>query len=92
MLKPKVINEVAVLTQAISVRSCERIVRSKENLVLASIGSSIGPHNCPDVDSVFFSSDNYLDFPSQIVQDEFQDPYRPLRVLLTIRDSDITAR
>jgi hypothetical protein len=36
MVKPKVIKEVAVLTQAISVRSWESNVRSKENLVLAS--------------------------------------------------------
>jgi hypothetical protein len=43
MLKPKVIKEVAVLTQDISVRSWESIVRSKENLTLASaaIASSI---------------------------------------------------
>jgi len=38
MAKPKVIKEVAVLTQDMRVRSWESVVRSKDNLVLVSMG------------------------------------------------------
>jgi len=36
MVKPKVINDAAVLTQAMSVRSCESNVAQKKTLLLAS--------------------------------------------------------
>ncbi len=55
MVKPKVINEVAVLIQDISVLSWESNVRSKENLVLTSSATAASSDNSGDVAFVWLA-------------------------------------